>query len=123
LQILDTYKTLAEATEEQLFKEKNSKFFGYAFPVSTEVEIKNHLDDFIYVQKRDGIDVNSSASHYLTNNCKNNQNKSECKFIYEIWDSLIDYAMKENVMDGDVEKFKKAQRNKFSKITIKTLKF
>jgi len=78
-------------------------------------EYQNYLDDFIYVQKRDGIDVDSSASHYLTNDCKNNQNKSECKFIYEIWDSLIDYAMKENVFDGDVEKFKKAQRNKFSK--------
>jgi uncharacterized YigZ family protein len=40
----DTYKTIATASEEILFKEKNSKFFGYAFPVSTEVEIKNHLD-------------------------------------------------------------------------------
>lgn len=36
----DTYKTLAEATEEQLFKEKNSKFLGYAFPISSEVEVK-----------------------------------------------------------------------------------
>lgn len=40
----DTYKTIANASEEILFKEKNSKFFGYAFPVSTEVEIKNHLE-------------------------------------------------------------------------------
>lgn len=40
----DTYKTIATASEEILFKEKNSKFFGYVFPVSTEVEIKNHLD-------------------------------------------------------------------------------
>ena len=40
----DTYKTLATASEEILFKEKNSKFFGYAFPVSTEEEIKNHLE-------------------------------------------------------------------------------
>ncbi len=40
----DTYKTIATASEEILFKEKNSKFFGYAFPVSTEVEIKNHLE-------------------------------------------------------------------------------
>ncbi len=36
----DTYKTLAEATEEQLFKEKNSKFLGYAYPISTEDEVK-----------------------------------------------------------------------------------
>ena len=40
----DTYKTIAFPSEEILFKEKNSKFFGYAFPVTTEIEIKNHLD-------------------------------------------------------------------------------
>jgi uncharacterized YigZ family protein len=40
----DTYKTIATASEEILFKEKNSKFFGYAFPVSTEEEIKNYLE-------------------------------------------------------------------------------
>lgn len=40
----DTYKTIAFPSEEILFKEKNSKFFGYAFPVSTEDEIKNHLE-------------------------------------------------------------------------------
>ncbi len=40
----DTYKTLAFPSEEILFKEKNSKFFGYAFPVTTEEDIKNHLD-------------------------------------------------------------------------------
>jgi len=40
----DTYKTIASPSEEILFKEKNSKFFGYAFPVSSEEEIKNHLD-------------------------------------------------------------------------------
>jgi uncharacterized YigZ family protein len=40
----DTYKTIASASEEILFKEKNSKFFGYAFPVTSEEEIKNHLE-------------------------------------------------------------------------------
>ncbi|GAB3725523.1 IMPACT family protein [Flavobacterium koreense] len=40
----DTYKTIATPSEEILFKEKNSKFFGYAFPVTSEEEIKNHLD-------------------------------------------------------------------------------
>ena len=40
----DTYKTIAAPSEEILFKEKNSKFFGYAFPVTTEGEIKQHLD-------------------------------------------------------------------------------
>ncbi len=41
----DTYKTLAEASPEVLFKEKNSKFYGYAFPVSSEEEIKLHLEE------------------------------------------------------------------------------
>jgi uncharacterized YigZ family protein len=40
----DIYKTIAFPSEEILFKEKNSKFFGYAFPVTTEDEIKNHLE-------------------------------------------------------------------------------
>jgi uncharacterized YigZ family protein len=36
----DTYKTIASASPEVLFKEKNSKFFGYAFPISSEDEVK-----------------------------------------------------------------------------------
>lgn len=40
----DTYRTISSASEEVLYKEKNSKFFGYAFPVSNEEEIKEHLD-------------------------------------------------------------------------------
>ena len=36
----DTYKTLKKATEESLFKEKGSKFFGYAFPITKEEEVK-----------------------------------------------------------------------------------
>ena len=40
----DTYKTIAFSSPEILFKEKNSKFYGYAFPVADEIEIKNHLD-------------------------------------------------------------------------------
>ncbi len=41
---IDTYKTIANPSSEILFKEKNSKFFGYAFPVTTEEEIKDHLE-------------------------------------------------------------------------------
>ncbi|MCH2032944.1 MAG: YigZ family protein [Tenacibaculum sp.] len=41
----DTYKTLVNPSEETLFKDRNSKFFGYAFPVSTEDDIKNCLDE------------------------------------------------------------------------------
>ena len=44
MEIKDTYKTIEGPSEEILFKEKNSKFFGYAFPVSTTDEIKIHID-------------------------------------------------------------------------------
>ena len=40
----DTYKTIITASEEVLFKDRNSKFFGYAFPVTTEEEIREHLE-------------------------------------------------------------------------------
>lgn len=39
----DTYKTLQGPSEEVLFKDKNSKFLGYAFPVQNEVEIRHHI--------------------------------------------------------------------------------
>jgi uncharacterized YigZ family protein len=44
LNIEDTYKTLAQPSNEILFKEKNSKFYGYAFPVLTEEEIKHNIE-------------------------------------------------------------------------------
>ncbi len=40
----DTYKTITIASEEVLYKEKGSKFFGYAFPVNSEDEVRLHLD-------------------------------------------------------------------------------
>lgn len=40
----DTYKTINQPGEEVLFKEKNSKFFGYTFPVQSEEEAKTLLD-------------------------------------------------------------------------------
>lgn len=40
----DTYFTIEKPSPEILFKEKNSKFFGYAFPVSSENEVKQHLE-------------------------------------------------------------------------------
>lgn len=40
----DTYKTIDFASEEVLYKEKNSKFFGYCFPVQCEEEVKLILD-------------------------------------------------------------------------------
>jgi len=40
----DTYKTIAKPSEEVLFKDKNSKFFGYAFPIASEEELKPHIE-------------------------------------------------------------------------------
>ncbi len=40
----DTFQTIAVPSDEILFKEKNSKFFAYAFPVISESEVKIHID-------------------------------------------------------------------------------
>ena len=40
----DTYKTITKASKEVLFKDKNSKFFGYAFPVLSEDDVKSKLE-------------------------------------------------------------------------------
>lgn len=41
----DTYKTITQPSEEILYKEKNSKFFGYAFPINKEEEVKSILEN------------------------------------------------------------------------------
>ena len=43
MEIKDTFKTITSPSSEILFKEKNSKFFGYAFPITSEDEIKSIL--------------------------------------------------------------------------------
>ncbi len=40
MDILDTFLTIEEASPEVLFKEKNSKFFGYTFPILAEYDVK-----------------------------------------------------------------------------------
>lgn len=40
MEVVDEYLTIEIPSEETLFKEKGSKFFGYAFPVASEDEIK-----------------------------------------------------------------------------------
>lgn len=40
----DTYLTISKPSEEIIFKEKNSKFMGFAFPVNTEEEVKKQLE-------------------------------------------------------------------------------
>ncbi len=41
----DTYKTISFPSPTILFKEKNSKFFGYAYPVQSELEVKPIIDN------------------------------------------------------------------------------
>lgn len=42
---LDSYKTIDEPTKETLFKDRNSKFFGFAFPVKSEDDVKSCLEE------------------------------------------------------------------------------
>lgn len=44
MEVKDTYKTIAFASEEMLYKDKNSKFFGFAFPIESEDELKNIIE-------------------------------------------------------------------------------
>lgn len=41
----DVYKTIAEPGPEALFKDKGSKFYGYAFPIASEAQAKQILSD------------------------------------------------------------------------------
>nr|WP_321230389.1 YigZ family protein [uncultured Psychroserpens sp.] len=45
METTDLYKTITKPSPEVLFKDRNSKFFGYAFPVTSEEEVKQHLED------------------------------------------------------------------------------
>ena len=45
MDIKDTYNTIDFASNEVEFKEKNSKFFGYAFPLQSEEEVKPILEN------------------------------------------------------------------------------
>ena len=40
----DVYKTIDKASTEALFKDRGSKFYGYAFPVTNEDEIKEKIE-------------------------------------------------------------------------------
>ena len=41
----DTYRTILKPSPEVLFKDKNSKFYGYVFPVNNEDEVKLNIDN------------------------------------------------------------------------------
>ncbi|MBP4138280.1 IMPACT family protein [Flavobacterium geliluteum] len=45
MEYTDTYQTIATESEEVLFKEKGSKFFGYAFPIESEDEVKPIIEN------------------------------------------------------------------------------
>lgn len=45
MEIKDSYKTILKPSKETLFKDRNSKFFGYAFSVFNEDDVKECLDD------------------------------------------------------------------------------
>ena len=40
----DLYNTIESPSKETLFKDRNSKFYGYAFPISSENDIKASLE-------------------------------------------------------------------------------
>lgn len=42
---LDTYKTLRTPSDEVLLKEKKSKFYGYAYPILSEDEVKPIIEE------------------------------------------------------------------------------
>ena len=44
-EIKDTYNTLEKAVENILFKEKNRKFIGYNYPITSENEVKTHIEN------------------------------------------------------------------------------
>tara|TARA_R110001583_G_scaffold58714_7_gene174840 strand:+ start:1091 stop:1756 length:666 start_codon:yes stop_codon:yes gene_type:complete len=41
----DTYKTIEAAKGDVLFKDKGSKFIGYVFPITSEDEVKDCIDE------------------------------------------------------------------------------
>jgi uncharacterized YigZ family protein len=45
LDLKDTYRTIASPSAPFLLKEKNSKFYGYAFPLENEEEVKVIIED------------------------------------------------------------------------------
>ena len=45
MEVKDTYKTITRPSKEVLFKDKNSKFFGYSFPVTSEDEVKSAIEN------------------------------------------------------------------------------
>jgi len=45
MEATDIYKTITKPSPEVLFKDRNSKFFGYTFPVTSEEQVKQHIEN------------------------------------------------------------------------------
>lgn len=45
MDIKDTYRTITSVSIASVFKDKNSKFYGYGFPINTEDDVKQHIND------------------------------------------------------------------------------
>jgi uncharacterized YigZ family protein len=43
-EVNDTYKTVDNCVEDVLFKEKGSKFIGYLYPITSEDDVKIHVE-------------------------------------------------------------------------------
>lgn len=44
LPMTDTYKTITQPVTDIIYKDKSSKFIGYLYPITTEEEVKMHLE-------------------------------------------------------------------------------
>ena len=74
MEIEDTYNTILKESGPSLFKDKNSKFYGYAFPVLNENEIRDHV-------------TNLKKEHYGARHC--------C-FAYQLGTENIKYRVNDD---------------------------
>ena len=42
---IDTYKTVVDSLEGEVFKDRGSKFIGYVFPISSEDQVKPYIEE------------------------------------------------------------------------------
>lgn len=42
--IKDTYRTIETPVQGELFKDRGSKFYGYAYPIQSEEDVKEHIE-------------------------------------------------------------------------------
>ncbi|WP_418262276.1 IMPACT family protein [Flavobacterium faecale] len=68
----DTYKTIITPAKETLFKEKGSKFYGYAYPIVSENEVKPIIENLRKVHPNArhicyAYQIGTETIHYRTN--------------------------------------------------------